>query len=190
MSTRVPNHTIQRTGASRLAQRQYGSPRRLAPTADGGRYVSVTLRLTFVCILASLAALCGCASAPRSRHIELVLYDSDQKPLATVALSIPRGISTNWCEGEWRGELSPAYVRPKDHLVLASDKLQTGSWRSMRCRLDLSHAPAIWVMLHPERPNDFVELFIPYGQASSPLVWNHVTDAGEAERGTVEVLRP
>jgi hypothetical protein len=31
-----PNHTIQRMGASRLAQRQFRSRCRLAPTADGG----------------------------------------------------------------------------------------------------------------------------------------------------------
>lgn len=31
------NHTIQRMGVSRLAQSQFGSPRRLAPTADGER---------------------------------------------------------------------------------------------------------------------------------------------------------
>lgn len=132
---------------------------------------------------------------PRSRDMQLALYDSEQKPLATVALSIPKDISTNWCVGQWRGELSPAYVRPKDHVVLASDKLKTGSWCSMHCRLDPSHAHTIRIMLHPEHPTssdfpDFVELFIPSGQASSPLVWNHVADAGEAERGTVEMLRP
>ena len=36
--TRATNHTMQRMGASRLAQLQFGSARRLAPTADGGRW--------------------------------------------------------------------------------------------------------------------------------------------------------
>jgi hypothetical protein len=31
------NHTMQWMGASRLAQLQFGSPWRLAPTTDGGR---------------------------------------------------------------------------------------------------------------------------------------------------------
>jgi hypothetical protein len=34
---RLLNHTIQRMGASRSAQKQFASPWRLAPTADGGR---------------------------------------------------------------------------------------------------------------------------------------------------------
>ena len=34
----MPNHTIQRMGASRLAQSQFRSLWRLAPTADGARY--------------------------------------------------------------------------------------------------------------------------------------------------------
>ena len=38
-----PNHTMQRMEASRLAQRQYGSLRRLAPTADGDRYRDMKL---------------------------------------------------------------------------------------------------------------------------------------------------
>jgi hypothetical protein len=34
----MPNHSIQRMGASRLAQSQLMARRRLAPTADAGRY--------------------------------------------------------------------------------------------------------------------------------------------------------
>jgi hypothetical protein len=34
-----PNHTMQRMRASRLAHLHFGSPPRLAPTADGGRSV-------------------------------------------------------------------------------------------------------------------------------------------------------
>jgi len=33
-----PNHTMQRMRASRSAQSQFGSPWRLARTADGGRW--------------------------------------------------------------------------------------------------------------------------------------------------------
>jgi hypothetical protein len=133
-------------------------------------------------------ALYGCAPAHRARQIDLALYDPDQKPMATVVLLLPRGISTNWCEGHWRGELSPEYVRPARNAVLASDKLQAASWRPLRCRLDFRREPAIWVVLHPEQPNDLIELFIPAKNERSPLVWNHVTDAGQAERGTVKLL--
>jgi hypothetical protein len=37
-TTRAPNPTIQRMGASRLAQSGFLSPWRLAPTADGDRW--------------------------------------------------------------------------------------------------------------------------------------------------------
>src|SRR4051812_24354671 len=47
MRARSPNHTIQRMGASRLAQSQSGSPRRLAPTADGGRSARVNTSGSF-----------------------------------------------------------------------------------------------------------------------------------------------
>ncbi len=136
----------------------------------------------------SVFALCGCVSRPYSGQTELALYESDRRPMAKVVVSIPKAISTNWCTGEWRGELSPAYVRPKNNFLLASDKLKAASPRPMRCCLYLKYSPAIWIVLHPEQPNDFVELFMPYGNSSSPAVWNHVTDAGEAERGTLEVL--
>ena len=164
---------------------------RLLPGAsECGCYAAMPRSFTFIGLLLVVVALCGCASPHLSQQTDLALYESDQKPLANVVLSIPKGISTNWCQGEWRGELSPAYVRPRNNFLLASDQLKSASWRPMRCCLDLKNAPTIRVMLHPELPNDFVELYIPYGNSSSPPVWNHVTDAGEAERGTLKVLRP
>jgi hypothetical protein len=42
--TSQPNHTMQWMGASRLAQLQFGSAWRLAPTTDGGRSKYDTLR--------------------------------------------------------------------------------------------------------------------------------------------------
>ena len=36
--TRTANHSMQRMGASRSGQRQFERPRRLAPTADAGRW--------------------------------------------------------------------------------------------------------------------------------------------------------
>jgi hypothetical protein len=72
--------------------------------------------------------------------------------------------------------------------VLVSDKLQADSWRPLRCRLDPARRPAIWIVLHPDQRNDLVELFIPAKDQDSPSVWNHVTDAGQAERGNIKVL--
>jgi hypothetical protein len=133
----------------------------------------------------------GCATSYDARNAEVVLYDSNQEVLATLFLALPRTISTNWSDGQWRGELSPTYVRPAHtiHYRIAADMVKAQSWRPLRCRLDLKYAPAIHVVLDPESSQDFLELFMPAdAKPSSPPVWNHITDAGGAETGAIKVL--
>jgi len=140
----------------------------------------------------ALAGLfCGCAFRYDTRSAEVVLSDSNQEVLATLFLALPCTISTNWSDGRWRGELSPMYMRPAHTLPyhIAADMVKAPSWRPLRCRLDLKYAPAIYVVLDPKSPGDFLELFMPADtRSSSPPVWNHVTDAGVVETGTIKVL--
>jgi hypothetical protein len=56
---RATNHTMQPMGASRLAQPQYGSPQRLAPTADGGRSPTKCMRSLLLMVSVALV-VAGC----------------------------------------------------------------------------------------------------------------------------------
>jgi hypothetical protein len=71
--------------------------------------------------------------------------------------------------------------------ILASDLLTNPHWRPLRCRLEEKDSAIIYVILDGQPTNDFIELFIP-GRNRSPssAIWNHVTDAGCAETGTLK----
>jgi len=154
----------------------------------------MTRQVLSVMLLASAAAFCGCAPQPHRQTgeygIELTLYQTNQAPLATLQLLLPKAASTSWSTGQWRGELSPTYVRPEKSILFASDLLKASSWRPLRCRVDRDDPRLIHINLQPEKPTDNIRVWVPLRRRSSlGSRWYHWTDAGGFEGGSVRILQ-
>ncbi len=158
---------------------------------EHARYAAMRRPILLLVFLPWLIALVGCTSTPRYRMRELMLFETNRAPLATVQLFLPEVVTTNWSDGEWRGELSPTYVRPQMKVLFASDLLKTSSLQHLRCQIDDDDSRLIHVNLQPDHPMDNIRVWIPLRRRSpQESSWYHWTDGGGFEGGPVVILNP
>jgi hypothetical protein len=147
-------------------------------------------------LVAFAVVFCGCASRsvrqPYEEVVNLMLYQPNEAPLATLRLLLPGTTSTNWSTGQWKGELSSTYVRPQQPQPLASDLLKAPSWRPLRCRIDTLDPKYIDIELQPDQPTDTIQIWIPLRRHSlRKSNWYRWVNArgSEPEGGAVRVLQ-
>ncbi len=186
-----PNFAVERMAASgtvlpirALAGRRHRSPQ---------CYAIMHSWLAIPAFIASVVAFCGCGSELHRQTpdyaLKLTLYQTNQAPLATLQLVLPRDTSTNWSGGQWRGALVPAYVRPQTDHLLASDLLKQPSWQTLWCRTDAEEPGYIRILLRPSVWEDQILLWIPTGGGSpSECYWKHRTEAGTCDWGTLKIV--
>lgn len=160
---------------------------------EEARYEALTRHSLCVTLLALVVIFCGCASwnrQPDQDPVKLILYQPNQKPLATLQLLLPGSLSTNWSAGQWRGELSNSYVRPQEHHVLPGDLLDAPSWRPLGCLIDKDNPKFIFIDLQPDQPTNGIRISIPRQKPSFlPSSWYHWTEGGGGKGGTVRILQ-